>query len=97
MLSNTVTAETAAPLTQVNQVCPRCGQQGAVITDKTGVDVVLSRYYAGKGLGLIEVCMCADPRQLSVMFNNIYRRVRGVKAKNEYLACEDCGFWQIAD
>ncbi len=77
--------------------CPRCGWHDAVITDRPGLDQVLAEHYSRKGLGLIEVCMCADPRQLSVMWNNVFRKMRGVKAKNKFLACPECAFWQLTD
>ena len=78
-------------------VCPRCGQPGVVVTDRPGLDRVLAEHYGKKGFGLIEVCMCADPRQLSVMWNNVYRKMRGVKTRNKFMACPECAFWQLTD
>ena len=89
------TEEHPAKLTTLG--CPRCGSIEAVVTDKAGLDRVLAQHYHKQGFGLIEVCMCADPRQLSVMWSNVYRRLRGTKARNKFLVCPECAFWQITD
>ena len=75
-------------------LCPRCGQHNASITDKHGMDKILAMYYHKQGFGLIEVCMCADPRQLSVFWGNAMQKVKGLGKSKQYLACPDCAFWQ---
>ena len=91
----------SAPLVTNGQenktACPRCGGEDTVLTDKPGLDRCLALYYQKNGFGLIEVCMCTDARQLSVLWNNILRRAMGMKGRNKFLACPDCAFWQIMD
>lgn len=80
-----------------NRECPRCGQRQAMLTDKRGLDVALAHYHSTKGYPLVEVCMCTDSRQLSIMWNNIYRRIRKHKNLDQFLVCPDCAFWQTMD
>lgn len=76
-------------------LCPRCGHDHCVLTDKSGLDRVLALYYHEHGFGLIEACMCADPRQLSVFWGNTLKKIKGIGKTKQYLACPDCAFWQV--
>jgi predicted RNA-binding Zn-ribbon protein involved in translation (DUF1610 family) len=75
-------------------ICPRCGKEKAILTDRHGLDQAMARYYQGEEKALTAAGMCADPRQLSVMVNNLIRRFGGRKTGNAYLVCPECAFWQ---
>ena len=90
-------AAIAAESQETKTVCPRCGWEEAVLTDKSGLDRWLASHYHKMGFGLMEVCMCVDARQLTILFNNLLRRARGVKRRDRFLVCPECAFWQIMD
>ena len=90
-------ASQAAENQETKTTCPHCGHEDAVLTDKQGLDRWLASHYQKKGFALLEVCMCTDPRQLALLWNNILRRVRGMKGRGKFLVCPECAFWQIMD
>jgi hypothetical protein len=66
----------------------------AAITDRSGLDRILARHYQEKGNVLVEACMCADPRYLSIMGGNLIARWRRRRRARSYLVCPECAFWQ---